>query len=98
MVRRAESIGPHTARLFERILAAKPHPEMGYRGCLGIIRLAGRYSPIRIGSRRRAGATHRCLSLSEREVDSQERARSATGPDADIAGLPAADSIRKHCG
>jgi len=40
MVHWAESIGPHTARLFERILADKPHPEMGYRGCLGIIRLA----------------------------------------------------------
>ena len=31
-------------RLFERILADKPHPEMGYRGCLGIIRLAAQYS------------------------------------------------------
>ena len=30
MVRWAEAIGPHTARLFERILADKPHPEMGY--------------------------------------------------------------------
>ena len=34
------TIGPHTARLFERIMDDKPHPEMGYRGCLGIIRLA----------------------------------------------------------
>ena len=39
-----QSIGPHTARLFERILAYKPHPEMGYRSCLGLIRLAGQYS------------------------------------------------------
>jgi hypothetical protein len=43
-----ESIGPLTARLFERILADKPHPEMRYRGCLGIIRLAG---PVLTGSR-----------------------------------------------
>ena len=48
MVHWAESIGPHTARLFERILADKPHPEMGYRGCLGIIRLAGKYSTQRV--------------------------------------------------
>jgi transposase len=40
MVRWAETIGPNTARLFERIMNDKPHPEMGYRGCLGIIRLA----------------------------------------------------------
>jgi transposase len=39
MVHRAEQIGPNTARLIERILSEKPHPEMGYRSCLGIIRL-----------------------------------------------------------
>ena len=26
----------------------KPHPEMGYRSCLGIIFLAGQYSPARM--------------------------------------------------
>src|SRR5579859_3237742 len=48
MVHWAESIGPHTARLFERIMNDKPHPEMGYRGCLGIIRLAAKYSAVRV--------------------------------------------------
>jgi transposase len=48
MVHWAEQIGPHTVRLFERILAEKPHPEMGYRSCLGIIRLAERYSATRM--------------------------------------------------
>lgn len=36
MVHWAQTIGPQTARLFERILADKPHPEMGYRSCLGL--------------------------------------------------------------
>lgn len=36
--------------LFERILSDKPHPEMGYRSCLGIIRLADKYSPARMES------------------------------------------------
>lgn len=40
MVQWAQKIGPHTAKLFERMMADKPHPEMGHRGCLGIIRLA----------------------------------------------------------
>jgi IstB-like ATP binding protein len=40
MVNWARSIGPNTAQLFERIMNEKPHPEMGYRSCLGIIRLA----------------------------------------------------------
>ena len=48
MVHWAETIGPHTARLFERIMNDKPHPEMGYRGCLGIIRLAKKYSEARV--------------------------------------------------
>ena len=48
MVKWAEQTGPHTARLFERILAEKPHPEMGYRSCLGIIRLAEQYSAARM--------------------------------------------------
>ena len=40
LVHWAQSIGPSTARLFKRILEDKPHPEMGYRGSLGILRLA----------------------------------------------------------
>ena len=48
MVHWAQTIGPHTAQLFERIMSDKPHPEMGYRGCLGIIRLAGKYSAQRV--------------------------------------------------
>ncbi len=48
MVHWAQQIGPHTARLFERILEDKPHPEMGYRSCLGIIRLAQQYPAARM--------------------------------------------------
>jgi transposase len=56
MVHWAEQIGPHTARLFECILTDKPHPEMGYRSCLGIIRLAEQYSAARMEA-----AAHRAL-------------------------------------
>jgi transposase len=44
----ARSVGPSTASLFEKILAGKPHPEMGYRSCLGILRLAKQYSVARV--------------------------------------------------
>jgi len=50
MVNWARTIGPNTARVFERILEDKPHPEMGYRACLGIIRLAESYTPARMES------------------------------------------------
>ena len=38
----AGTIGPQTAALVEAILADRPHPEQGYRSCLGILRLANR--------------------------------------------------------
>jgi len=44
----AETAGPHTAELFRQILAAKPHPEMGYRACLGLVRLGGKHSTERL--------------------------------------------------
>jgi transposase len=56
MVNWAEKIGPNTARLCARILSEKPHPEMGYRSCLGIIRLADQYSAARLEA-----AAHRAL-------------------------------------
>jgi transposase len=44
----AQTIGPHTAALVEAILADRPHPEQGYRSCLGILRLAKRHDPARL--------------------------------------------------
>jgi transposase len=44
----AGTIGPQTAALVEVILAARPHPEQGYRSCLGIMRLAKRYGVVRL--------------------------------------------------
>ena len=36
----AAKTGPHCAKTVEYILANRPHPEQGFRSCLGIIRLA----------------------------------------------------------
>jgi transposase len=44
----ARTIGPHAAALVQAILADRPHPEQGYRSCLGILRLAKRYGPERL--------------------------------------------------
>ena len=38
----AESIGPSTAQLVSSIMASRPHPEQGFRACLGILRLSKR--------------------------------------------------------
>jgi len=44
----ADAAGPYTAQLFRQILATKPHPEMGYRACLGLVRLGGKHTPGRL--------------------------------------------------
>jgi transposase len=44
----ADAVGPHTAQLFRQILATRPHPEMGYRSCLGLVHLGGKYTPERL--------------------------------------------------
>jgi transposase len=44
----AEAVGPQTAQLFRRILDSKPHPEMGYRSCLGLVRLGGKHTVERL--------------------------------------------------
>ena len=42
------SVGPETEALVAAILADRPHPEQGYRSCLGILRLAKQYGPQRL--------------------------------------------------
>lgn len=37
------TIGSETAKLFKNIMESRPHPEMGYRSCLGIIREYKKY-------------------------------------------------------
>lgn len=44
----AARTGPATAKLAEAIMAARPHPEQGFRSCLGIVRLGDRYGKDRL--------------------------------------------------
>ena len=37
------NIGSQTAKLFKNIMDSRPHPEMGFRTCLGIINLFQNY-------------------------------------------------------
>jgi transposase len=48
MVQWAHSVGAHTAEVVAKIMESYPHPEMGYRSCLGIIRLGQRYPAPRV--------------------------------------------------
>lgn len=54
----ARSVGSNTAKTVETILASRPHPEQGYRSCLGILRLSKRYPQERIEA-----ACHKALAI-----------------------------------
>ncbi len=53
----AEQIGPGTAALVEAIMRAKPHPEQGFRACLGILQLAKTYGDTRLEAACQRGLT-----------------------------------------
>ena len=77
LVQWAQRVGPFTAQLFAEILQSKPHPEMGYRSCLGILRLGQRYAIERLeAASKRAVTTGACSyrsvkSILERGLDRQ---------------------------
>ncbi len=54
MMGAAAKIGPATIALVEAIMKAKPHPEQGFRACLGILRLEKSF-----GAQRLEAACHR---------------------------------------
>ena len=48
ILREALQIGPSTAMLCQVILEHRPHPEQGFRSCMGIVRLAKSFSARRV--------------------------------------------------
>ena len=62
---RAARIGPATAILVDVILRDRPHPEQGFRSCLGILRLARSH-----GAERLEAACDRALVINARTMTS----------------------------
>jgi len=48
LVRWAGETGAMTAKLVETLLTSRPHPQHGFRACLGILRLGKRYGAARL--------------------------------------------------
>jgi transposase len=63
--REAAAIGPSTALLCELILEHRPHPEQGFRACLGIVRLVKTF-----GHQRVEAAAARALDIGARSYGS----------------------------
>jgi len=88
ILRWAEKAGPATAELAQNILESRPHPEQGYRSCLGIVRLADRYGAERVEAACRRALAVRAFSC--RSVESILK----TG--LDRQPLPAARPVLVH--
>ncbi len=65
IIHEAERIGPSAAMLCQLILEHRPHPEQGFRTCLGIVRLAKPFGPARL-----EGACLRALQVGARNYGS----------------------------
>jgi transposase len=63
--REAKAVGRDTAVLVDVILRSRPHPEQGFRSCIGILRLIKRYSAERVDA-----ACARALVLGTRSYSS----------------------------
>jgi transposase len=60
-----EKIGPSTAAFFQTVIEARPHPEQGFRTCLGILSLARSYDNARVDA-----ACRRAILIKARSVAS----------------------------
>ncbi len=58
LIRWAATSGPATSQVVEAILESRPHPQQGFRSCLGIMRLGKSY-----GSERLEAACRRALKI-----------------------------------
>jgi transposase len=63
LIAAAERIGPSTAALCQAIMADRPHPEQGFRTCLGLLSLAKSYGPARLDAACRRGVLIKARSV-----------------------------------
>ena len=94
----ARSIGAATGAVVEHLLVTKPHPEQGYRACLGLLALARRYGEARLeAASRLALALQRPTRASVESIlksGRDQRPTHAGANSADAPDLPAHDNVR----
>jgi transposase len=88
LIQWAGSVGPEVAQVAEQILLSKPHPEHGYRACLGLMSLSRRH-----GRERMVAACARALAMNTVSYTSvksilRENLDRLPLPDAELAVLP----------
>jgi transposase len=63
MLAQAEKLGPSVAAFCEAVMADRPHPEQGFRTCLGVLALARSYEAVRLDAACRRGLSIRARSV-----------------------------------
>ena len=95
--RQATAVGPDTGALIDIILRERPHPEQGFRSCLGILRLGKAH-----GTDRLEAACTRALAIGARSygsvasilrnnLDRRKPKRAADGPAIDHPNIRGSD-------
>lgn len=63
MLAQAAKLGPSVTAFCEAVMADRPHPEQGFRTCLGVLALAKSYDATRLDDACRRGLTIRARSV-----------------------------------
>lgn len=64
----AAEIGPHTVNVVEHQLVSRPHPEHGYRACLGLLNLTKKYGQQRLEAA--CQRAHRINAMTYKSINS----------------------------
>ena len=92
----ANQAGPATAELAAHILEHRPHPEQGYRACLGLLRLGQRYGEDRLEQAALHALhlqSHTYRTVKNLLASGMER-RPIQGLDPELTALPEHENIR----
>ena len=63
MLAQATKTGPGVAAFCEMVMADRPHPEQGFRTCLGVLSLVKTYGPERVDAACQRGVTIRARTV-----------------------------------
>ena len=63
MIAAGEKIGPSTAAFFQAVIEDRPHPEQGFRTCLGVLSLVRSYGNARVDAACQRGITIKARSV-----------------------------------
>ena len=63
MLAQATKTGPAVAAFCEMVMADRPHPEQGFRTCLGVLSLVKTYGPTRVDAACQRGVTIRARTV-----------------------------------